>query len=68
MYEFSFMSKTKGKKMDEKKILKSGICQFSDFEKHISKGIDALFKKLAELKAEDNKITSVSYDLVVRVK
>jgi len=64
------MSKAKGKKMNENKftVLKSGFCKFSDFESNITKRIDDLFKKLAEIKSENGKITSVSYELLVKVE
>lgn len=70
MYESLIMSATKGKKMNENTItvLKSGFCQISQFEKSMNKQLDGLYKKLAEIKAENRKITSVSYELFVKVE
>ena len=49
-------------------ILKIGMCKFSDFESNIIKGIDDLFKKLVEIKSENVKVSSVSYELLVEVE
>lgn len=47
--------------MDEEEMpkFKSGICQISVFKKHMNKGIDAVFKKLAEINPDPKSVRTM---------
>ena len=63
-----FISVSYNLAMDKYPYLRLGFCQFSEFKKHMKKGIETIYQRLTESNAENNIFTSVSYELVIEVK
>jgi len=48
--------------------LRFGICQFSEFKKHMENGIETIRQRLIESDTGDRIFNSVSYDLTIKVE